>query len=59
MAKVADFGLSKQKHATFVTGVSSQRGTLPWIAPEILRTPDKVTEKVRGLSHCGVGGIRD
>ena len=34
-AKVADFGLSKQKRETYVSGVSSQRGTLPWIAPEI------------------------
>lgn len=35
-----------QKMDTFVTGVSSQRGTLPWTAPEILRTPEAVTEKV-------------
>ncbi|KAI3433344.1 hypothetical protein D9Q98_003162 [Chlorella vulgaris] len=46
ICKVADFGLSKQKMDTFVTGVSSQRGTLPWTAPEILRTPEAVTEKV-------------
>jgi hypothetical protein len=31
---------------TYVTGVNSQRGTLPWTAPEIIRTPDTVTEKV-------------
>ena len=31
-----------QKYETFVSGVSSQRGTLPWTAPEIIRTPDKV-----------------
>jgi serine/threonine protein kinase len=35
-----------QKLQTYVSGVSSQRGTLPWTAPEILRTPDAVTEKV-------------
>ena len=35
-----------QKLETYVTGVNSQRGTLPWTAPEILRTPDTVTEKV-------------
>lgn len=46
VCKVADFGLSKQKYETFVSGVTSQRGTLPWTAPEIIRTPDKVTEKV-------------
>lgn len=45
VAKVADFGLSKSRHTTFLTNMSSQRGTLPWIAPEILRTPDTVTEK--------------
>ncbi|KAI8470843.1 MAG: kinase-like domain-containing protein [Monoraphidium minutum] len=44
--KVADFGLSKQKQATYVSGVSSLRGTLPWIAPEIIRTPKEVDEKV-------------
>jgi serine/threonine protein kinase len=47
ICKVADFGLSKQKRETYVSGVSSQRGTLPWIAPEIIKTPQSVTEKVR------------
>lgn len=42
-----------QKFDTFVSGVSSQRGTLPWTAPEILRTPDKVTEKVGGWAGGG------
>jgi serine/threonine protein kinase len=46
ICKVADFGLSKQKRETYVSGVSSQRGTLPWIAPEIIKTPHAVTEKV-------------
>ena len=46
ICKVADFGLSKQAMATFVSGVSSQRGTLPWIAPEIIKTPHAVTEMV-------------
>ncbi|KAK9790346.1 hypothetical protein WJX73_008358 [Symbiochloris irregularis] len=45
ICKVADFGLSKQKRETYVSGVSSQRGTLPWIAPEIIKTPHAVTEK--------------
>lgn len=48
ICKVADFGLSKQKRETYVSGVSSQRGTLPWIAPEIIKTPHAVTEKVGG-----------
>lgn len=52
ICKVADFGLSKQKRETYVSGVSSQRGTLPWIAPEIIKTPQSVTEKVRPPSPC-------
>ena len=46
-AQVADFGLSKQKQQTYVSGVSSSRGTLPWIAPEIIKHPEAVTEKVQ------------
>ena len=46
ICKVADFGLSKQRQATFVTGVNSLRGTLPWTAPEVILTPKGVTEKV-------------
>lgn len=44
---MADFGLSKQKRDTYVSGVTAQRGTLPWLAPEIIKTPDAVNEKVR------------
>ncbi|EFN59213.1 hypothetical protein CHLNCDRAFT_12394, partial [Chlorella variabilis] len=43
ICKVADFGLSKQASSW---RRCSQRGTLPWTAPEILRTPDAVTEKI-------------
>ncbi|GIL42271.1 hypothetical protein Vafri_296 [Volvox africanus] len=43
--KVSDFGLSKQRQQTYVTGVSSLRGTLPWTAPEIIRTPKAVKDK--------------
>lgn len=43
---VARCAAAQQKVQTFVSGVSSQRGTLPWTAPEILRTPDAVTEKI-------------
>ena len=51
ICKVADFGLSKQKRDTYVSNVSSQRGTLPWIAPEIIKTPNAVTEKVCMADH--------
>lgn len=44
--QVADFGLSKQKQETYVSGITSSRGTLPWIAPEIIKSPEAVTEKV-------------
>ncbi len=52
ICKVADFGLSKQKRDTYVSNVSSQRGTLPWIAPEIIKTPHAVTEKVFADLPC-------
>lgn len=55
--QVADFGLSKQKQATYVSGVTSLRGTLPWTAPEIIKSPKEVDEKVRGEGMCVcVGG---
>lgn len=50
--QVADFGLSKQKQATYVSGVTSLRGTLPWTAPEIIKSPKEVDEKVRGECLC-------
>ena len=50
ICKVADFGLSKQKRDTYVSNVTSQRGTLPWIAPEIIKTPNAVTERVRATA---------
>ncbi|KAF6261784.1 hypothetical protein COO60DRAFT_1699613 [Scenedesmus sp. NREL 46B-D3] len=46
VCKVADMGLSKQKQQTFITGVATLRGTLPWIAPEIIHTPASVTQAV-------------
>lgn len=43
--QVADFGLSKIKRNTLVTG--GVRGTLPWMAPELLNGgSSKVSEKV-------------
>ena len=54
MCKVTDFGLAKQRtDGTYVSGVSSQRGTLPWTAPEVIRTPGRVTEKVRREAGLG------
>ncbi|PHT57957.1 hypothetical protein CQW23_00320 [Capsicum baccatum] len=41
--KVGDFGLSKLKHATFLTA-NSGRGTPQWMAPEVLRN-EPSTEK--------------
>eukprot|EP01018_Ginkgo_biloba_P004138 Gb_32796 [translate_table: standard] len=42
---VADFGLSKIKHQTLVSG--GVRGTLPWMAPELLNgSSNRVSEKV-------------
>ena len=50
--KICDVGLSREKTQTFVSGVTAQRGTLPWMAPEILRTPHEVTEKVDVFSFA-------
>ncbi|KAM5587099.1 hypothetical protein ABKV19_005847 [Rosa sericea] len=45
ICKVGDFGLSKIKRNTLVTG--GVRGTLPWMAPELLNgSSSKVSEKV-------------
>lgn len=42
---------------TYVTGVTSQRGTLPWTAPEIICTPEAVTEKVDVFRCGGLGCV--
>lgn len=43
--QVGDFGLSKIKRNTLVSG--GVRGTLPWMAPELLNgSSSKVSEKV-------------
>ncbi|MCD7465464.1 hypothetical protein HAX54_001368 [Datura stramonium] len=45
ICKVGDFGLSKIKQNTLVSG--GVRGTLPWMAPELLNgSSSKVSEKV-------------
>ncbi|KGN56764.1 uncharacterized protein LOC101205945 [Cucumis sativus] len=45
ICKVGDFGLSRIKRNTLVSG--GVRGTLPWMAPELLdSTSSKVSEKV-------------
>eukprot|EP00882_Tetradesmus_deserticola_P018309 GHRQ01019668.1.p1 GENE.GHRQ01019668.1~~GHRQ01019668.1.p1 ORF type:complete len:209 (+),score=107.07 GHRQ01019668.1:35-628(+) len=43
--KLADMGLTKQRRQTFVSGINSLRGTLPWMAPEIVKNPETVSEK--------------
>ncbi|CAK9162406.1 unnamed protein product [Ilex paraguariensis] len=45
ICKVGDFGLSRIKHNTLVSG--GVRGTLPWMAPELLNgNSSRVSEKV-------------
>ena len=45
LMQVGDFGLSKIKRNTLVSG--GVRGTLPWMAPELLNgSSSKVSEKV-------------
>ncbi|KAJ3673177.1 hypothetical protein LUZ60_006551 [Juncus effusus] len=45
ICKVGDFGLSKMKETTMVSG--GMRGTLPWMAPEQLSmSSNKVSEKI-------------
>ncbi|KAG5249175.1 Mitogen-activated protein kinase kinase kinase [Salix suchowensis] len=51
ICKVGDFGLSKIKRNTLVTG--GVRGTLPWMAPELLNgSSSKVSEKVDVFSFA-------
>jgi len=42
--KVADFGLSKHKFQNFVS-CRDLRGTLPYMAPELVSNPNQVSEK--------------
>ncbi|KDP26414.1 hypothetical protein JCGZ_17572 [Jatropha curcas] len=45
ICKVGDFGLSRIKHNTLVSG--GVRGTLPWMAPELLNgSSSRVSEKI-------------
>ncbi|CAH1418853.1 unnamed protein product [Lactuca virosa] len=49
ICKVGDFGLSKIKRNTLVSG--GVRGTLPWMAPELLNgSSNKVSDKVNVFS---------
>lgn len=45
VVKVADFGLSKHKYNTFCSNVHDLRGTLPYMAPEMIMDHTHVTEK--------------
>lgn len=48
---LGSFGLSKIKRNTLVTG--GVRGTLPWMAPELLNgSSNKVSEKVKFHIIC-------
>lgn len=52
--QVGDFGLSKIKRNTLVSG--GVRGTLPWMAPELLNgSSNKVSEKVK--LHIMTGNV--
>jgi serine/threonine protein kinase len=54
VCKVGDLGLSKVKHQTMVSG--GVRGTLPWMAPELLNgNSNMVTEKVSLLFLAAQG----
>ncbi|KAM7268045.1 hypothetical protein ACFE04_010211 [Oxalis oulophora] len=44
ICKIGDLGLSKIKQRTLVSG--GVRGTIPWMAPELLNSKNLVTEKV-------------
>ena len=49
--QIGDLGLSKIKQRTLVSG--GVRGTIPWMAPELLNSKKKmVTEKVIISSSC-------
>ena len=43
--KVADFGLSKHKLNNYVSSCRDLRGTLPYMAPELVADPERVSEK--------------
>lgn len=43
--KVADFGLSKHKLNSYVSNCRDLRGTLPYMAPELVADPERVSEK--------------
>lgn len=38
-------GLARHKRRTFLSGVVGLRGTLPWMAPEVVKTPGAVDER--------------
>ena len=42
---MADLGLARYKRHTFLSGAEGLRGTLPWMAPELVRSPGAVDER--------------
>ena len=47
VCKVANFGHSKERRDSFLSGLLTTIDTLPWLAPEVFAAPDSITEKVR------------
>ena len=47
VCKVANFGHSKKRTDSFLSGLLTSIDTLPWLAPEVFAAPDSITEKVR------------
>ena len=47
VCKVANFGHSKKRRDSFLSGLLTSIDTLPWLAPEAFAAPDSITEKVR------------
>lgn len=52
--QVADFGLSKHKFQTFVS-CRDLRGTLPYMAPELVSNPNQVRLKGEANSRARAG----
>jgi serine/threonine protein kinase len=46
VGKIGDLGLAKLKSCSY--GVGNMRGTLPWMAPELLPDPQRVPEALGG-----------
>jgi serine/threonine protein kinase len=45
VAKVAGYGLSPTRVASYTPGVTTSRSTMAWMAPEVIRNPAAVSRK--------------